>query len=102
MPAWDASTVIVDSASVAAGTAQRASVDGYHTPAICVSLKDLEGNADDTITVAIEGDAGTYTVDERTLTSTGSYVVDVPQCEGVRVTSSNGTTLSCEARNNPR
>jgi len=61
MSAWDASTVIVDSTSLTGGTAETASIEGYHTPAICVELEDLEGNADDTITVEIAGDAGTYT-----------------------------------------
>ncbi len=102
MPAWDDSTVIVDSTSLTAGTAETASIEGYHTPAICVELEDLEGNADDTITVEIVGDAGTYTVDERTLSALDGYVVTVPQADTVRVTSSNGTTISAEARNNPR
>ena len=46
--------------------------------------------------------ADTYEVDERTLSETGSYIVDAPQADTVQVTSANGTTISAEARNNPR
>lgn len=102
MTAWDASAIIADSATFNAGETKSASVDGYHTPAVCVFLENLEGNADDTLTVEIVGDAGTYEVDSRTLSSTGSYVVDVPQADTVQLTSQNGTTISAEARNNPR
>jgi len=102
MTAWNGSTVIADSVSFAAGTSEAASIDGYHTPAICVALEDLEGSANDTITVEVVGDAGTYEIDERTLAATGSYVVDAPQADTARVTSANGTTISAEARNNPR
>lgn len=102
MPAWDDSTVIADSATFNAGETKTADVDGYHTPAVCVALENLEGNGDDTLTIEIVGDAGTYEVDTRTLSSTGTYVVDVPQADQVELTSANGTTLSAEARNNPR
>ena len=102
MPAWHASSVLADSATFTAGESKSANIEGYHTPAVCVSLESLEGNADDTLTVEIVGDAGTYEVDSRTLSATGSYVVDVPQADTVQLTSTNGTTLSAEARNNPR
>ena len=102
MPAWHAAVVIADSATFTAGTAQTADIEKFHTPAVCVSLENLEGNADDTLTIEIVGDAGSYVVDERTLAATGSYVVDVPQADTVRLTSANGTTISAEARNNPR
>ena len=102
MPARDAAAVIADSKTFTAGETATALIDGYHTPAICVSLENLEGNADDTVTIAIVGDAGTYEVDSRTLSGTGSYVVDVPQADSVELTSTNGTTISAEARNNPR
>ncbi|SEW10341.1 hypothetical protein [Natrinema salifodinae] len=102
MPAWNDSTALADSQTFAAGETATASIAGYHTPAICVNLESLEGNADDTLTVEIVGDVGTYEVDERTLSATGSYIVDVPQADQVRLTSANGTTLSAEARNNPR
>ena len=102
MPPWYASAIIADSATFTAGDTKSAAIDQYHTPAVCVSLENLEGNADDTITIKIVGDAGTYEVDSRTLSATGSYVVDVPQADTVKLTSTNGTTLSAEARNNPR
>ncbi|WP_435346025.1 hypothetical protein [Haloarchaeobius sp. HRN-SO-5] len=102
MPNWYASAIIANSKTFTAGETATASVAQYHTPAVCVALENLEGNADDTITIEIVGDAGTYEVDSRTLSSTGSYVVDVPQADTVQVTSANGTTLSTEARNNPR
>lgn len=102
MPKWYAAAVLADSQTLAAGETVSAGIEQYHTPAVCVSLESLEGNAEDTVTVAIVGDAGTYDVDSRTLTSTGSYVVDVPQADSVELTSANGTTISAEARNNPR
>ncbi|WP_135807355.1 hypothetical protein [Halorussus marinus] len=102
MPPWHDSTVIADSATFNAGETKTASVEQYHTPAVCVAIENLEGNADDTVTIEIVGDAGTYEVDSRTLSETGGYVVDVPQAESVQVTSANGTTISAEARNNPR
>lgn len=102
MPAWYDSTVLADSQTFTAGETVSAVVEQYHTPAVCVALESLEGNADDTITIEIEGDAATYEVDSRSLDSTGSYVVTVPQCDEVRVTSANGSTISTEVRNNPR
>jgi len=102
MTAWDASTTVADSASFTAGETKTASIDGYHTPAVCVALEDLEGAADDTITIDVVGDVGTYEVDERTLSATGGYIVTAPQADSVEVTSANGTTLSVEVRNNPR
>jgi len=102
MPSRTASEVLADSESLTAGAAVSALVSRFHTPAVCVALEDLEGNADDTITIEIVGDAGTYEVDSRTLSATGSYIVDVPQCDEVQLTSANGTTISAEARNNPR
>jgi hypothetical protein len=102
MTAWDAATVLADSKTFNGGETVAAAVDDYHTPAVCVTLESLEGNADDTITIELVGDAATYEVDSRTLNGAGSYVVDVPQANSVQVTSANRTTLSCEARNNPR
>jgi hypothetical protein len=102
VPKWYAAAVIADSATFGAGETKSADITQYHTPAVCVSLENLEGNADDTITIEIVGEAGTYEVDSRTLSATGSYVVDVPQAGQVDVTSANGTTISAEARNNPR
>lgn len=102
MPKWYDSAVIADSDTFGADETKTADVSEYHTPAVCVSLENLEGNADDTLTIEIVGDAGTYEVDNRTLGSTGSYVVDVPQANTVQLTSTNGTTISAEARNNPR
>ena len=102
MPAWNDSTALADSKTFGAPETVSASVDGYHTPAVCVSLENLEGNADDTLKIEIVGSVSTYEVDSRTLSSLGSYVVDVPQADSVKLTSTNGTTLSAEVRNNPR
>ncbi|SIS00319.1 hypothetical protein SAMN05421858_5116 [Haladaptatus litoreus] len=102
MPAWNDSAIIADSQALTAGQTVTAAVRDYHSPAICVALEDLGGNADDTLSVEIVGDAGTYEVDSRTLSATGSYVVNVPQAPTVQITSANGTTISAEARNNPR
>lgn len=102
MPKWYDSATIADSTAFGAGETKTANVSKYHTPAVCVSLESLDGSADDTITVAITGSVGTYEIDERTLSAAGSYVVDVPQADTVELTSANGTTISAEARNNPR
>ena len=104
MSSWDDETIIADSESLTAGnaTAAGAPVDDYHTPVVCVSLEDLEGNADDTVTIEFDGVAATYEADSRTLSSPQTYTVDLPQCEDVQVTSTNGVTYSIEVRNNPR
>jgi len=102
MPKWYESIVIADSATFGAGETKSADISQFHTPAVCIALENLEGNADDTITVEVVGDAGTYEVDSRTLSAAGSYIVDAPQSDTVQVTSANGTTISAEARNNPR
>lgn len=102
MTAWDDETVIANSKNFTAGESASALADGYHTPAVCVSLESLDGNADDTITVAFTGAAGDYDIDSRTLSEPGSYVVDAPQCESVSVTSTNGAVITAEVRNNPR
>lgn len=101
MPAWYESDVIADSESLTAGTAVSASVSQYRSPTVCVALEDLEGSADDTVTVEFTGSAGTYVADERTLSGTDSFTVEVPQCESVSITSSNGVTYSAEVRSNP-
>lgn len=97
-----ATSVIADSTSFGAGETQSVDVSGYHTPAVCVALENLDGNPDDTLTIEIVGSAATYEVDTRTLAEAGSYVVDVPQADEVQLTSATGTTISAEARNNPR
>ena len=97
-----ASTIIADSAAFSADETRSADVGGYHTPAVCVALEDLGGSANDTFTIEIVGVVGTYEVDSRELSATGSFVVDVPQAEQVQLTSANGTTISAEVRNNPR
>ncbi|WP_135852614.1 hypothetical protein [Halorussus salinus] len=105
MPAWHAAAVLADSESLTAGEAVQfnfSSGGGYHTPVVCVALEDLEGNADDTLTIEFDGAAATYEADVQTLSETTTYTVDLPQCEGVRATSSNGCTYSIEVRNNPR
>jgi hypothetical protein len=99
---WDATVVIADSESLTGGTAVTADVSALRTPAVLVQLEDLEGNAGDTVTLRVVGDVVTHTVDERTLSSTGSYRVDVPQCESVELESANGVTYAAEARSNPR
>lgn len=102
MPTWYDSTTIADSKTFSDSETASAGIVEYHTPAVCVELENLEGNADDTITVEVVGDVGTYEVDSRTLSSTGSYIVNAPQADTVKLTSANGTTISAEARNNPR
>ena len=96
------SAVISDSYAYASGETRSADIVGYHSPAVCVSLDDLGGLTDETITIEIVGDAATYQADERTLSSAGTYIVDIPQAIEVQVTSSGGATISAEARNNPR
>ena len=104
MSSWyERSLALVDSASLDAGVAVTADVQGWRSPTVLVTLEDLEGGADDTVTVRAVGDVGTYRIDERTVSATdGSddYVVDVPQCETVELESSNGVTYSAEVREN--
>jgi len=102
VPAWYASSVLANSESLTAGEAVVLDGVEYHTPVVCIALEDLEGNTDDTLTVEFDGAAATYEEDSRTLSETQSYTVELPQCEGVQVTSSNGCTYSVEVRNNPR
>lgn len=102
MTRWYDSTVLADSESLTAGEPVLVDGVGYHTPVVCVALEDLEGSADDTVTIEFDGAAATYEADERTLSDLTSYTVDLPQCDGVQVTSSNGCTYSIEVRNNPR
>jgi len=101
MSRWNEGVVVADSTSLTGGTAETADISELRDPVVCVALEDLEGAADDTATIEIVGDAGTYQLDQRTLSSTGSYTVSVPQARTVRFTSSGGVTYSVEARSNP-
>lgn len=101
MPAWYASEVLADSESLTAGEGVSAIVSKFRSPVVCIALENLEGSADDTLTIEFEGAAGTYQADERTLAEAQSYTLDIPQCEAVSVTSSNGVMYSIEVRANP-
>lgn len=101
MTAWDAVEVLANSESLTADTPVDALIGGLRTPVVCVNLEDLEGNADDTVTIEFTGEAGTYEADQRTLSNLGSYTVEIPQADKVAVTSSNGVTYSIEVRSNP-
>lgn len=98
----DEAEVIADALAFSSGQTEGVDVPGWHTPAVCVSVDDLGGLTDDTITVRAVGDASSYVVDERTASSAESYIVEAPQANRVTVTSANGATISAEARNNPR
>lgn len=93
---------LADSESLTAGDAVTKRLRSLAAPVVCVALEDLEGETEDTATVAFEGDVGTYVADERTLSETGSYTVDVPRCETIQFTSANGVTYSVEVRADPR
>ena len=101
MPRRYESRVIADNRGFGSGETASADVLGLHTPAVCIEA-DPGALTDDTITVEIVGAVGTYTVDERTISSAEDYIVDIPQAEQVQVTSSGGSTITAEARNNPR
>lgn len=101
MTAWNEAVVLANSESLAAGGETNALTDGLRDPVVCVALEDLEGSADDTLTIEFDGAVGTYEADERTLSETQSYTVGIPQCESVSVTSTNGVTYSIEVRSNP-
>ena len=101
MSKWYLSEVVADSESLTAGTAVVEDINRLRSPVVCVALEDLEGAADDTATIEIVGDAGTYEVDSRTLSGTDTYTVDIPQAEDIRFTSANGVTYSVEVRANP-
>lgn len=103
MESWDAVAVLADSASLDAATAVTADISEFTNPTVLVTLEGLEGNADDTVTVRVVGDAATYRIDERTVSSTdGSddYTLDLPQADEVEFESSNGVTYSAEVRAN--
>lgn len=103
MDAWDAVEVLADSESLDAGTAVTADISELTGPTVLVTLEDLEGSADDTVTIRVVGEAATYQIDQRTISSTdGSddYTVDVPQADTVELESSNGVTYSAEVRAN--
>lgn len=102
MSRWDETAVLANSASLTAGTPVSADTGEIRDPVVLVALEGLEANADDTVMIEIVGEAGTYQMDERTLSATGSYHVDIPQAEQVQLTSSNGVTYSAEVRANPR
>ena len=101
MPRWNDSVVLADSTSLTANTSVSADTADMRNPTVLVALEDLEGAADDTVTVSVVGDAATYEVDSRTLASTGAYIVDVPQGDRIELESSNGATYSAEARADP-
>lgn len=98
MPQWSAAKILADSESLAAGATVSADTSRIKSPVVLVGLEDLEGSADDTVTIEVVGAAGTYQVDQRTLSETGSYTVNIPQAESVEVTSANGVTYSIEVR----
>ena len=93
--------VIVDSVSLTAGTPETVDTSDVKAPVVCVQLEDLEGAADDTVTVEMVTPTGTYEVDSRTLSATGSYVVSSTHANQHQITSSNGVTYSAEVRSNP-
>lgn len=101
MVAWDSVAVLANGKSLAANEPETAAVSKFRAPVVCVQLEDLEGGTDDTVTVEFDGDAGTYEADSRTLSNPGSYTVEVPQCDRVHLTSTNGVTYSAEVRANP-
>lgn len=102
MSRWNDDVVVADSVSLTAGTAETADISELRDPTVCVVLEGLEGAADDIATIEFVGSAGTYEADQRTLSATGSYTVDIPQADTVRFTSSGGVTYSVEVRANPR
>lgn len=101
MGQWHQSTVLADSASLTAGTAAEETIADHKSPVVCVALESLEGAADDTTTIEFVGDAATYQADQRTLSATGTYTVEIPQAEAVQFTSANGVTYSVEVRSDP-
>lgn len=98
MKSWNDAAVLADSESLTAGTPATADITDFTNPVVLVELEDLEAAADDTATVRVVGEAGTYTVDERTLSALGGYHVDIPQGASVELESSNGVTYSAEVR----
>lgn len=93
---------LADSDSLTAGQAVTASIDGYRSPTVLVAPESIAGSDDD-VTIRVVGEAATYRVDQRTVSSTdGSddYTVDVPTGDSVEVESSNGDTYSAEVREN--
>jgi hypothetical protein len=98
MPAWNVAEAIVDSVSLTAGDPVDADVQQIPAPIVCVELEDLEGAADDTLTVRFDGGVATYTAHEETLAETASVTVEVPRTNRVEIESSGGVTYSAEVR----
>lgn len=98
---WYRATTLADSESLTAGTPVSVATDRIKAPVVAIELEDLEGAADDTITVEVVGEAGTYEIEERTLSEPGSFVVGSVQADWTQITSSNGVTYSAEVRGNP-
>lgn len=102
MTEWNKSVVIADSKSLTAGTPTGVDTSGLRAPTVIVKLENLEGSADDTLTIRYDGIAATYEADERTnSTVPTSYAVNIPQSPRAEVESSNGVTYSVEVRANP-
>lgn len=101
MTSWNDSVVLADSTSLTAGTPVSADTADLRNPTVLVALEDLEAAADDTATIRVVGEATTYEVDSRTLSTTGSYIVEVPQATAVEFESSGGVTYSAEVRSDP-
>lgn len=103
MPAWYArSATLADSAALDAGSPVTADISGYRSPTVLVSPEAF-GGTDDTVTIRVVGAAGTYRIDQRTVSSTdgsGDYTVDIPQADTVELESANGDTYNAEVREN--
>lgn len=103
MPRWNDSVVLADNDSLTGGEAVSGDTKKIRAPTVCVRCDDLEGATDDTVTVRVVGDAGTYDVAEETFSAAGeSAVVDVPQAPTVEIESAGGVTYSAEVRTNGR
>jgi hypothetical protein len=102
VPKWYDSVVLADNKDFNAGESVTGSVEQFHTPAVCLSVDALGALSSDTVTVEIEGEASNYEVASQDFSTNGDAVIDVPQGKRVRVTSSDGSTITAEARNNPR
>lgn len=102
MSRWNDTAVLADSTSLTAGTPVSAETDELRNPVALVKLENLEGNADDTVTLRVVGAAATYEIDQRTLSATGAYTVALPQATNVELESSNGVTYSAEVRADPQ
>lgn len=99
MVRWNKSIVLLDNEELVAGTPQTFDISRVRAPVIFVKrLDDAGGN--ETVTVRLVGDAGTYQIHHEDLNEEESFLAKVPNCEEIELESSATLNYVVEARSN--